>query len=126
MGKFTDGLRKFSAGRYGSDQLNRTLVIAAVIFNILAAFIPFLPVKLPLIAITYVMLGVAVFRMLSRNTWKRFDENKRYVAFLARLRDRDHRYYRCPKCRQKVRVPKHKGKISITCPKCKEKFIRKT
>ena len=43
-----------------------------------------------------------------------------------RLKDRQHRYFACPKCRQTVRVPRGKGKISITCPKCREKFIRKT
>ena len=43
-----------------------------------------------------------------------------------RLKDRQHRYYKCPKCRQSVRVPRGKGKISITCPRCREKFIRKT
>ena len=41
-------------------------------------------------------------------------------------KDKEHRYYDCPRCRQQVRVPRGKGKIAISCPKCKEKFIRKT
>jgi len=45
---------------------------------------------------------------------------------LERLKDRQHRYFSCPRCRQPVRVPRGKGKISITCPKCREKFIKKT
>ena len=44
----------------------------------------------------------------------------------SRLRDRDNRYFSCPKCRQMVRVPKGKGKINIRCPKCGEKFMKKT
>jgi len=43
-----------------------------------------------------------------------------------RIKDREHRYFDCPKCRQMVRVPRGKGKISITCPKCREKFVRKS
>jgi DNA-directed RNA polymerase subunit RPC12/RpoP len=45
---------------------------------------------------------------------------------LERIKDREHRYYNCPRCRQPVRVPKDKGKIAISCPRCKEKFIKKT
>ena len=45
---------------------------------------------------------------------------------LDRIKDREHRYFDCAKCRQLVRVPRGKGKIMITCPKCKEKFQRKS
>ena len=49
-----------------------------------------------------------------------------YERIPERIRDKEHRYYDCPRCRQQVRVPRGKGKISITCPKCKEKFVKKT
>ena len=49
-----------------------------------------------------------------------------FLMLLDRIKDRQHKYFDCPKCRQPVRVPRGKGKIAITCPKCKEKFIRKT
>ena len=45
---------------------------------------------------------------------------------LDSFRDRQNRYFICPRCRQTVRVPRHKGKIAITCPKCKERFERRT
>ena len=48
------------------------------------------------------------------------------LMLLDRIKDREHRYFDCPKCRQPVRVPRGKGKIMITCPKCKERFQRKT
>lgn len=32
----------------------------------------------------------------------------------------------CPKCSAKMRVPKNKGNIKVTCPKCEEKFVINT
>ena len=74
----------------------------------------------------FALLFWANFRTFSRNTYKRYQENRRYLRFMDQLRDKEHRYYTCPRCRQTVRVPKGKGKISITCPKCSERFIKKT
>ena len=68
----------------------------------------------------------AMFRCFSRNTYQRYRENRKYLMLLDRIKDREHRYFECPKCRQPVRVPRGKGKISITCPKCKEKFVKNT
>lgn len=120
------GLRQFMAGRYGNDKLNMVLLWIGAGACIIAIFVPYAPVYLLLTLISYVMMFWAFFRMLSRNTYKRYQENRKYLMLLQRLKDRDHRYYDCPRCRQPVRVPKGKGKISISCPKCKEKFIRKT
>ena len=124
--KLQDGLRRFMAGRYGSDKLNMALLIAAVVICLIGMFIPVAGVKLVLMAVYYCLMGIAIFRMLSRNTYKRYQENRKYLQFIERIRDREHRYYDCPRCRQQVRVPRGKGKIAITCPKCKEKFIKKT
>ena len=73
-----------------------------------------------------VLLGVVLWRMLSRNVRRRARENRRYLTTLERLRDREHCYFVCPKCHQDVRVPKDQGKIAITCPQCRERFIKKT
>ena len=61
-----------------------------------------------------------------REDYKRYSENRKFLLMIDRIKDRSHRYYACPKCRQTVRVPRGKGKIAITCPKCREKFIKKT
>ena len=122
--KLSYGLRKFMAGRYGTDKLNTALLIAGVVTSLLSAFLPILNLLLTLIS--YVLLGIVIFRSLSRNTYKRYQENRKYLNLLQQIKDRDHRYFRCPKCRQQVRVPKGKGKIAINCPKCREKFIKKT
>ena len=125
-GKFSAGLRRFMMGRYGTDKLNMVILGAGVVASLLGMFIVFPPVKLLLTLLSYILMGWAVFRSLSRNTYKRYRENRKYLMFLQRIKDREHRYYDCPRCRQQVRVPRGKGKIAISCPKCKEKFIRKT
>lgn len=130
MRKFFDrlgqGLRRFMIGRYGNDKLNMALLVAAVVLCVINLFVPNSVVKLAILLMYYVLLGVAIFRMLSRNTYKRYQENRKYLQFIERIKDRQHRYYNCPKCRQQVRVPSGKGKIAITCPRCKEKFVKKT
>ena len=93
---------------------------------IVSLLIPVAVVKLGLILVSYVLIAWSFFRMLSRNTYKRYQENRKYLQLVERIKDREHRYYDCPRCRQPVRVPRGKGKIAITCPKCREKFIRKT
>ena len=124
--KMRAGFRRFMQGRYGSDKLNMALVWVSLGLYILNLLIPVAAVKLGLILVSYVLIAWALFRMLSRNTYKRYQENRKYLQFVERIKDREHRYYDCPRCRQPVRVPRGKGKIAITCPKCREKFIRKT
>ena len=125
-GKITAGMRRFMAGRYGTDKLNMYILGAGVIVCLLTMFIPFALVDLILTVISYALMIWAITRTFSRNTYKRYQENKRFLLFLERLKDREHKYFKCPKCRQSVRVPKNKGKIAITCPKCRERFIKKT
>ncbi len=124
--KITAGLRHFMLGRYGTDKLNMVILGAGLVVCILSMLIPFAVARLGLTLLSYFFMGWAIFRMLSRNTYKRYQENRKYLQFLQQLKDREHRYYDCPRCRQQVRVPRGKGKISITCPKCKEKFVKKT
>ena len=117
---------RFMAGRYGVDKLNNVLLWTSVIIVLVTMFLPLGIVRLVLTIISYLLMGWAVFRCFSRNTYKRYRENCRFLMLIDRIKDRSHRYYSCPRCHQPVRVPKGKGKISITCPKCKEKFIKKT
>lgn len=124
--KISAGMRNFMAGRYGNDKLNMYILGIGVIICLISMFIPVAVVNLLLTVVSYVLMIWAIFRTFSRNTYKRYQENRRFLLFLDRIKDRDHKYFSCPKCRQSVRVPKGKGKIAITCPKCREKFIRKT
>ena len=121
-----NALRRFMEGRYGTDKLNLAILTVGILLCLLVVIVPFYKVDLVLTVLSYVLMGIAIFRMLSRNTYKRYQENRKYLRFRERLRDREHRYYDCPRCRQSIRVPRGKGKISISCPKCQEKFIKKT
>ena len=126
MKRISAFLRQFMLGRYGTDKLNMAILYTGLACVLLDMFIRVPILNVMLTAISYGLMIWAIFRMLSRNTYKRYQENRKYMRFLERIKDREHRYYDCPRCHQPVRVPRGKGKIAIQCPKCKEKFIKKT
>ena len=88
--------------------------------------------------LTLVLLILAYVRVFSRNINKRYEENMKFLqkkdAILNKFRKqkyyaaqrRNFHIYTCPQCKQKIRIPKVKGKISITCPKCRTSFIKKS
>ena len=129
--RFANSMRRFMAGRNGVDQLNFFLLIAAVALNVVSLILSrlgavFAVVGMLVSLISYGVLGWYLFRFFSRNLEKRILENRRYLTWKSRIRDRQNRYYRCHNCKQTVRVPRGRGKICIKCPKCSEKFIKKT
>ena len=124
--KMAYSLRRFMEGRYGNDKLNNAILGSALVMVILALFIRNPLINLILHGVSYVLMFWSIFRSLSRNTYKRYQENRYFLKTLDRIRDREHRYFECPKCRQTVRVPRGKGKIAITCPRCREKFVKKS
>ena len=127
-------LGRFMAGRYGPDQLNIALIIAGVVCGIIADITRFMTLTL----IAYAAIIYALVRLLSRKIEKRRRENDRFLTLwwpirqklLARrdrFRDRKaYRFFKCPSCGKTLRVPRNKGRIQITCPKCGERFIKKT
>lgn len=119
-------LRSFMAGRYGTDKLNMAILCVGLAVSLLSVVFRYPPVNLLLVLLSYGLMIWAIFRTLSRSTYKRYQENRKFLQVIGRLKDRHNRYFDCPKCRQMVRVPRGKGKISITCPRCHERFIRKT
>lgn len=126
MNKLKDWLRRFMIGRYGTDKLNNLLLWIATADILLSLFLPHGLPTLLAVLLAYALMGLVIFRSLSRNTYQRHKENRWYLNLLERIKDREHRYFSCPQCKQSVRVPKGKGKIAITCPKCREKFVKKT
>lgn len=103
--KIGDGLRRFMAGRYGSDRLNQCLLGAAFVLLLISAIggrqVQWMSM---LSLLAYVPLIWSMFRMYSRNIEARRRENAAFLRFFSRLTDKQYRYFRCPGCRQVVRV----------------------
>lgn len=129
---FGEKLQTFMYGRYGYDELSRFLSICAIILVLFSSALPILSL------VSLFLLIWSIVRAYSRNTEKRKEERYRYLCFTGKfkqffklrknmLRDRKtHKYYKCPSCKAYLRVPKGKGKIQISCPKCKEKITKTT
>ncbi len=126
--------RSFMAGRHGGDQFGMFLLVFSIVLCIVFMFVP-----LPFVGwISWVPLIFAIYRMFSRQNEKRQQENYAFLRKWGAVRtwwwnlknrvkeSKTHRYFKCPQCGQTLRVPKGKGKISITCAKCGNKFTKKT
>lgn len=130
--KFLDrikyGMQRFMIGRNGGDALGWAVLLAGLVCSLISSFVP--RVRTFFYLLTMLCLAYSIFRMYSRNVTKRRQENAAFMNFFRqiklRLTDREHRYFRCPQCRQTVRVPRGKGKLSIRCPNCQTKFERKS
>ncbi len=125
-------LARFMTGRYGMDQFTRFLSAAAFVMLLLGLF-----TRKGIF--TYIILALIVYmyyRVLSKDIAKRSAENQKFLSFWSkateglgrtkrRLLDmKTHHIYKCPSCGQKIRIPRGKGKIEISCPKCSTKFIK--
>ncbi len=126
--------RNFMYGRYGFDQFTRALIICALVLSILMNL-----TRISwLILIAYLPFIYALFRVFSKDIQRRTQENMAYMRITGKLRNqfvhlklylvgtKTHKYYKCAHCKQMIRVPRGKGRISISCPKCRKEFIRRT
>ena len=124
---------RFMQGRYGNDQFNRFLMVLVIVCFALSLF----GVR-PLYVLGITLLIYAYFRLFSKNIYKRRQENAVYLRYEYKVRQwfatfkrdmeqrKTHHIYRCPSCKQKIRIPRGKGKIEIRCPKCGQTFIKKS
>lgn len=121
------------AGRYGNDQLNMFLLVAYLVFYLVGAVagLSFLSY------IGLVCILLALFRTMSRRVDRRRAENAKFLNLTAPVsrwfklrraihRDKEHAYFKCPNCKQQLRVPRGKGRITITCRSCGTSFQEKT
>ena len=131
-------IARFMAGRYVTDQLNKFLSIVSLVLMIAAIVFNGTRFSQLLWMIAFVLLVLVYVRMLSRNIYKRSDENNRFLRLrysvsskLRMVRERwvqrkDYKFFTCPACHTTLRVPRHKGKINIVCRKCGNSFRGKT
>ena len=138
MRNFLDNLKYriscWMQGRYGHDELNNGLFIAFFVLWIVSLITK----KSFFYTIGLLLLVYSIYRSLSRDHMKRsrerlwflkqVDKAKRYPKQLRQRWDqrKTHKFYRCKQCGVMIRVPKGKGQIEITCPKCGHKFIERT
>ena len=121
---------------YGFDGLSCGLLVLSIIIKLVTGLCPSQAVN-KFNLISYLPLLWCVFRVFSHNYEKRQRENEKFLNFIRPLCEniiekreekaeaKLFRFFKCPVCKQKLRVPKGKGKVEITCPKCGNKFIKK-
>ena len=127
-------LRRFMYGRNGVDQLSLAALILGMLISITAQL-----VRLPLLSLlSWLCMVVVFYRMFSRNLYKRREENMKFMGVLNRIKgwfqlryrmvldSRTYKYLKCPGCRQRIRAPRGKGRIRVTCQKCRESFECRT
>ena len=126
-------LSRFMAGRYGTDQLNNTMIITYVVLYLVSIFTRWAV----LYWIALVLVFVTLFRTMSRQLDRRRAENAKFLQLVrplnrklknlkVRIRDKDHRYFKCPTCKQQMRVPRGKGRITVHCRSCGATFEEKS
>ena len=127
---------RFMAGRYGNDKLNQFMMAVFLVCAVLNLFVRNAYASTVLNSWECLLILLVCIRMFSRNISKRYAENQKYLALENRLRRffgqkrylmqqrKEYHIYKCPGCKQKIRIPRGKGKISIRCPKCGEEFIK--
>ena len=123
---------RFMSGRYGLDSFGKCTLVSAIVLSLLSSV--FRSELMNLIA--WALIIYTYFRIFSKNIYKRYAENQTYLSKTYKLRTwftkqknmmkqrKTHHIYKCPTCKQKIRIPKGKGKIEIRCPKCYTTFIK--
>jgi hypothetical protein len=132
--KIGNAFARFMYGRNGGDQLGLFIIWVAIALNIINIFVQNDAAYAAVSAVSTVLMVWALFRMFSKNLQKRRAENAKFLqkvwwpikGKLHRMKDKDHKYFTCPTCRTVCRVPKGKGKIVITCPKCRGRIEGKS
>lgn len=128
-----NAIQRFMYGRYGNDQLNLFLIGLYLVLYLIFTLTRLAPIYW----VSLVVIFFSLFRLFSRNISRRREENAKFMhvagPFLQWVRmrrtihrDKDHRYFKCPNCGQQLRVPRGKGKITVTCRGCGASFQEKS
>jgi predicted membrane protein len=124
---------RFMWGRYGNDNFNQFLMFCAMALLVISLFL-----RGPFYLLAIIVMVYAYYRMFSKNIAKRSAENQWYLKKSMKARSfiqkkkrefsqrKQYHIYKCPKCKQKIRVPRGRGRIAITCRKCGNEFVRKS
>lgn len=133
MRNILNKITSFFRGRYGIDKLSYTLVILSVIFSLLGFFF----LRSLFYVLNLAIYAVVIYRALSTSFVKRANENRAFLEFCDRAKSfiklqkkifkdrKTHVYRTCPKCKAVIRLPKKRGKHTVKCPKCADRFETK-
>lgn len=131
--------RKFMYGRYGNDQFNLFIIIISLVFWLLGVIFKG-TAGLIFGLLQFIFLVWWALRAFSRSHYRRRQENAAFMRictpvknklgavpkFFKRVMDRKHKYFKCPLCKSRLRVPRGRGNITVTCPRCKHSFDEKS
>lgn len=133
LDKIRASFARFMSGRYGADQLSYAMVILALVMMVVGALS-----GLGLLTLMADALMIVMFvRMLSKDRYRRAHENQVYLEKTQNVRravtewmnrvknSKKYRYFTCPKCKSRLRVPRGVGNVTITCKSCGNKFDKK-
>lgn len=130
---FRERVYRFMYGRNGTDSLCKALLVVYLILVVANLFLP-RPYSFWMSLAELLLGGYIIFRTLSRNLYKRQRENQWYLkqqnrvkAFFAlrksKRRDRKtHAFRKCKRCKKTLRLPRVKGRHTVRCPLCGERF----
>lgn len=137
--KIGNALARFMYGRNGMDQMNLALIWVVVLLDLVTMLLQRRHQGVSMVLYFLSMVGwvCVLFRMFSKNLYKRREENQKWMNWVWKLRnrsagakarhaDKDHKYFTCKNCKAICRVPVGKGKVVITCPKCGAKIEGRT
>ena len=131
---FKERLAEFMMGRYGVDELYYFIIGSSILVMVVNLFISNPIVSYAMLAVEFGLLGLSTYRLLSKNIYKRQKENQIFLKLIdkpkkfinlqkCKYRDRKtHVYKKCPSCKNNLRLPKQKGKHTVVCPCCKNRF----
>lgn len=136
MREFFDRLNlriaEFMNGRNGLDNLNKFMLVLAILLMLFFAFVPFLS------TVAWIILALVVFRSFSVNILARERENEKYLQIVDKplkvfkrlnLKWTNRKttvYFKCKNCGTHLSLPKGKGKLRVVCPKCKTEIFKRT
>ena len=128
--RLRNALSRFMYGRNGADQLGLCIIWVAILLDVISMLTKNAAVSGVVGMITTVLVLWALFRVFSRNLEKRRAENAKFMEKVwwpisrrmagkrQQRMDKEHCYFTCPGCGAVCRVPRGKGRIVITCPRC--------
>ena len=128
--KFGDRYIKFMKDRYGIDELYKFLLLICFVLLVINTFIGNNVIRL----FEVLLIVIIFYRYMSKNIKLRKKENDKYLEIKDKIiklfdynkkkyKDRNtHMYKKCPKCKQKIRLPLKKGKHTVKCPNCGNRF----